>query len=273
MNILLTGSSGFIGQHLTRKLTAAGHHVVGVSRRDGVDFNNMLRPADWHPNLDGIDAVINAVGIIAEKKGQSFLNLHHLAPVALFQACEQKGIRRVIQISALGADDSAFSAYHLSKKAADEALITSSLDWFILRPSLVYGPGGASTAMFEAMASLPLIPVVARGRQMIQPVHIDDLLEVVQLCLSSNPTQQIIDVVGPEAISFLQWLQALRNKKGKHKTISLSAALWLAMAGAHLLKGLIPMLHPDNLRMLQKGNTASPDRMTQLLGRTPKHVP
>ena len=111
MKILLTGSSGFIGQHIYIALKASGYEVTTTSRSAGMNFNQMVQEKDWLPHLKSVDVLINCVGIIVETKRQSFINIHTRAPSALFRACEQAGVSRVIQISALGADDNAFTPY------------------------------------------------------------------------------------------------------------------------------------------------------------------
>src|SRR6187401_2772570 len=125
MHVLLTGASGFIGRAIAQALLARGHQVVPVLRRPGPDAGAIVH-ADfatvptrdwWLPRLAGIDAVVNAVGILREQAGQSFRALHTDAPVELFHACAQAGVPIVVQVSALGADDRARSAYHRSKKA------------------------------------------------------------------------------------------------------------------------------------------------------------
>ncbi|MCP4238797.1 MAG: NAD(P)H-binding protein, partial [Aestuariibacter sp.] len=198
MNILLTGGTGFVGRNLTSALNAADHRLIQVSRGHGIDFGHMLTTADWLPYLENVDAVINCVGIIGESGSQQFAPLHSHAPIALFQACKQVGIRRVIQISALGADETAFSAYHLSKRAADEYLRHLDLDWFVLRPSLIYGRAGKSAELFMRLAALPLIPVIGNGQQVLQPVHITDVVATVLKCLISTRTKQTLDIVGTE---------------------------------------------------------------------------
>lgn len=178
MNILLTGASGFIGSHLLRRLHAQGHRITACVRNPqaaskrysgatyiACDFSRDIHEADWIPRLVNIDVVINAVGIIRESHGQRFATLHHQAPAALFRAAAKSEIKKVIQISALGADAGAHSEYHLSKRAADEVLAGLDLDWLILRPSIVYGAGAKSMALFRAMAALPLTPLVADGSQ------------------------------------------------------------------------------------------------------------
>ncbi|MEZ5448123.1 MAG: NAD(P)H-binding protein [Thiolinea sp.] len=155
MHVFLTGASGFIGSHLQQALQVAGHEVRAATRSQGFDFGRMLTEADWYPHLSGMEVVINTVGIIAEVGDQRFDAVHHLAPAALFRASMQAGVKRVIQVSALGADEQAFTPYQLSKRAADEVLRDLPLDWFVLRPSLVYGRGGKSSALFHRMAALP----------------------------------------------------------------------------------------------------------------------
>lgn len=272
MKILLTGASGFIGGHILQTLEQAGHNIIPVSRHHGFDFRRMLTPEDWLPHLQGIEVVVNSVGIIAETRGQTFETLHHQAPAALFRACVMAGVPRVVQISALGADEQAFTPYQVSKKAADDVLRNLPLEWFILRPSLVYGDGGKSSAMFRFMASLPLIPLVGDGRQRIQPVHVSDVVATVMQCLQTASARRTLDVVGPEALTFVGWLQSMRQQLGKQPAPTLPIPLQLIMASAHLGRFLVPMLHPDNLRMLQQGNTADEQPLADFLGRMPLSV-
>jgi len=134
MRILLTGASGFIGQHLLQALLAEGHHVVCAVRRVKTsteprlttihaDFANDTDKSVWLARIKGVDAVINTVGIFRESGSQTFERLHVEAPRALFAACaESHEVQMVIQLSALGADQEARTRYHLSKKAADDYL-------------------------------------------------------------------------------------------------------------------------------------------------------
>lgn len=163
MRILLTGASGFIGRHLREALLSAGHVVVCAGRSPEpvqacsefveADFTRDFNMGDWIPKLRGIEVVINAVGIIREKGLQTFDLVHVRTPRALFDACVIAGVGRVIQISALGADEGAQSEYHLSKSRADRYLAGLPIAWTIVQPSLIYGADGQSAQLPTRRAS------------------------------------------------------------------------------------------------------------------------
>src|SRR5688500_4526228 len=118
MKVLLTGASGFIGRHLARTLHQRGHLVVcGLHRSvpaagsascdqlQSVNYVTDVEPAAWQERLRGVEVVINAVGLIRERGLETFDALHIRAPIALFTAAASAGCRRIVQISALGADE------------------------------------------------------------------------------------------------------------------------------------------------------------------------
>jgi uncharacterized protein YbjT (DUF2867 family) len=216
MRILLTGATGFIGQHVLQALLAAGHQVVCAGRRPHdsgdprvssihADFANDTDKSVWLARLSGIDAVINTVGIFREAGNQRFERLHIRTPCALFAACaEAGGVKVVIQLSALGADAEADTPYHLSKKAADDYLAVLPLPAWIVQPSLVYGRAGASARVFKTLASMPLALRFGSAPQLVQSVHIDDLAAAIAALLHLPPGAMArrVPLVGPEALSF-----------------------------------------------------------------------
>ena len=144
---------------------------------------------------------------------QTFERIHKRAPQALFTACVAAGVRRIVQISALGADRGV-TRYFLTKRAADDYLATLPLEWTIVRPAMVFGPGGSSARLFQMLAHLPLVPLPGRGEQRLQPIHIDDLTEAVVRILAETTTSRTrIELVGPQSLSLRELLVSLRAQQ------------------------------------------------------------
>ena len=146
------------------------------------------------------------------------------------------------------------------------------LDWFVLRPSLIYGHGGKSAALFMRLASLPMIPVIGDGKQNLQPVHISDVVATVLTCLRSTEARKTLDIVGEQTITFAEWLQTMRHAQSLPRARELRIPFALAMAGAYLGRYLNPILQPENLRMLKKGYWADVQPLARFLGRMPLRV-
>ena len=281
--VLLLGSTGFIGERLLAALRAQGHEVVcGIHsgrapagcRGIAVDYTRDHAPSDWIPRLTGIDVVVNAIGILRETRRASFQALHVDAPTALFQACVQAGVKKIVQISALGADAGAVSRYHVSKKKADDALAGLPIRWVIVQPSLVFGVGGRSAALFAKLATLPLIPLPGDGGQRVQPIHIDDVTGAIVRLVGSNAWDgERIPLVGAKAITFRDLLGRLRRALalGEPHFVRVPLALVRAAAAAgERLPGAL--LDRESLGMLLRGNVGSPERISAILGLPPRPV-
>lgn len=285
MNILVLGASGFLGRHLTRALRDRGYRVIAGSRTHPqapppalefrqVDVGRALDAHDWLPVLQGIDVVVNAVGIFRESGGQRFDQLHDAGPRALFDACVRAGVRRVVQVSALGADADAQSAYHLSKRAADEHLLALPLDAVVVQPSLIYGAGGTSATLFGMLASLPLVPEPALGAARVQPIHVDDVTAaIVALVEAPSLPARRLALVGPRALSWREFMEGLRSTlglpRGRYLPIPASWAAAMARVGDRWPGAL---LDTEAWRMLQRGNSADAGPLARLLGRMPRDV-
>ena len=294
MRILLTGASGFIGRHLLQSLLAEGHHVVCAVRTATspnpleprlsyihADFAQDTEKDAWLARLNGIDAVINTVGIFKEHGRQDFNRLHVKAPRALFAACaESHDVQVVIQLSALGADREAQTPYHLSKRAADDYLASLPLRSFIVQPSLVYGRDGASARTLRSLASMPFTVRLGNAPQLVQPIHVDDLVTAMVGLLKhrlpmapGGGTSMRVPLVGPQAIPFTDYLGALRSAigMGRQRVLTLPGPLARLAAG---IGGLLPgsLLSRDALSMLERGSTADVNATANLIGHLPRPV-
>jgi len=287
MNILITGASGFIGQQVLQACLEQGHHVTACARnpRDlqryypsvrmlECDFARDQDESVWLPRVAGADVVINTAGIFRQTRSNTFESVHIKAVCSLFKACETAKVDKVIQISALGADNSAFSKYHLSKKAADDFLRQLNVNWILLQPSIVYGPGAKSARLFLALAALPCTPLIGSGDQQIQPIFIHDLTRAVLTVIERNTIHcQCIAAVGPEPVSMKTLFNLMKQWLGGTAACFVKIPYRLAMLAAQLVSLLSNApVNADAARMLQKGNTASVQPFIASFGFTPLNL-
>ena len=283
MKIFLTGGTGFIGSQLRHRLAERGHSVMLASRRPPVDrreretwtYFDLAAPPlreQIASLLNDVDAVVNAAGIFREtREGPSFRALHDEGPQALFAACLERHVARIVQVSALGADDEAASAFHRSKRAADEFLLSLPLRGVVVQPSLVFGVGGASAELFTRLAALPVVPLPAGGVQQVQPVHVDDVTAALVTLVEGATTTGRIAFVGPRPLLLREYLATLRRSLGlgPARFVSVPGAVMTRAArlGDHVEQA---PLDSETWQMLQRGNTGPPDAIASLLGRSPR---
>lgn len=214
MRILVLGATGFIGSAAVARLLAAGHRVRAVTRpgssqiprdetdRVGIDIARAIDPADWMAALDGVDAVLNCAGVFQDSPRDSTAGVHAEGPAALYRACMAVGVRRVVNLSAIGAAGEPLSGFSRSKAAGERILAETDLDWVILRPSVVLGRNAyGSGALFRGLAALPIMPVIP-GAGQLQPVWIDDLTRTIERLLQPDaPAKIALEIVGPERMA------------------------------------------------------------------------
>ena len=227
MRVLITGAYGLIGSACLAKLHAEGHDLVGggrsiheaqrrfpYARWVPADFTSLTTPDAWRGLLAGIDAVVNCVGALQEGIRDDLVRVHVAAPAALFAACEQMNVRRVVHISAVGADPGGATPFARTKGETERDLARRDLDWVILRPGLVIANGvHGGTALLRGAAGFPMVtPVVAA--KPIQIVTAADVAETVAWALRPGaPGRLSLDVVHPRpmtlgaiAMSYRAWL-------------------------------------------------------------------
>ncbi len=282
MHVLIVGAGGFVGRHLAGRLVAEGVRVTAAGRAPRrleqlIPAAAALRcdlarddPEDWRGRLAGVDAVVNCAGLFGDMR--HYADVHERGPAALFDACRAGGVGRVVQISALGAHAQAASAYHRSKAAADNHLAAldptgSAMGWVVLRPSLVIGRGGRSSALFATMAALPITPRLAQAGGLVQPIHVDDLVEVVvRLLRAPLPLAERLDVVGPQPMATDALTASFRRWLGLPPAWGVTMPR-LALAAVASV-GIGPVTR-EGMAMLAAGNTAASAPMVLATGYLP----
>lgn len=243
--MLLLGATGLIGAAIAARLSAEGHEVVGVTRALDeaarrvpaarwieLDIANAIRPEDWAPHLAGIDAVVNCAGVLQDGARDSTAAVHRDAPAALWRACEAAGVKRIVQMSAMGAETGGATEFLRTKQQGDRALEASGLDWVILRPSVVLGRQAyGGSALFRALATWPWLPRFPDAGR-LDVVQLDDIAATVALMLRPGAARQAaLELAGPERLSVEQVIGAYRRWLGWPPAREIALPGWLLGLG------------------------------------------
>ncbi|THU02796.1 NAD-dependent epimerase/dehydratase family protein [Lampropedia puyangensis] len=287
MKVLVLGGKGFIGRHITAALQQQGHQVVqGVSARHAqslqpgdvvVDYARDTQADVWLPRLDGVDAVVNAVGVLRDTAQRPMRAVHTDTPAAVFEAARRLQLAHLVQVSSLGISLNT-TPYGITKRAAEQALQTqmqAGLSATLVRPSVVFGKGGDSSNLFLNLARLPVcvLPAVA-WRTQIQPVHVLELAQsiarILALPQAERPTS--LDAVGPQAVPLSGFIASLRAQHQRKPALMLKLPDGLTKASAKV-GDWVPVTPwgSEALGLLSHDNVADAAGITALLGRVPTH--
>lgn len=267
MKIFLAGGTGFVGAHMVEMLQEFGHSVRLLVHRRTPQLSgsveqvegDVTRLESFGQTAQGCDAVINLVGIIREfpARGVTFENLHIKATANLLAAAEQAGIRRYLQMSALGTRPGAVSQYHSTKFQAEERVRSSGLDTTIFRPSLIYGPKDSFINMLAGQLRIsPVMPVMGDGNYRLQPIHASDVARCFAMALEMPDTiSQCYELCGNNRLSFVELLDAVSQAMGKGKAIKPQVPLGLMKLVLPVMQHLPQFpITMDQLQMLIEEN-------------------
>ena len=267
MRIFLTGGTGFVGGHLQQALLARGHTLrLLVHKRGGaaapgveqVEGDVTLLPS-FAEAVAGCDATVNLVGIIREfpGRGVTFQRLHVEATRNVLEAAKGAGVRRHLQMSALGTRADATSGYFKSKFLAEEEVRASGLNCTIFRPSIVFGPKDDFVNKLAGyLKSFPAVPVIGDGEYRLQPIAADDVARCFADALERPETVgKTFDLCGPEPMSYNDLLDTIARVVGKGHAAKLPNPL-------PLMRLVVPFLQRfpffpitmDQIAMLVEGN-------------------
>lgn len=274
MQVFLTGGTGFVGGEVVRQLLATGHEVRvlirpgsedKLSNRDQVEVHHgdVTDAASLSDGLVGCDAVIHLIGIIRQypARGITFRKLHVEATENILAAAKNQGVKRYVHMSSNGARASGVADYHTTKWAAEEAVRNSDLDWTILRPSLIFGPGSEFVAIIvELIRKMPIVPVLGDGQYRMQPVALEQVATSFVKALSLPETiNQSYHLGGSESYSYDEILDLTAQAMGRERVGKLHQPLFMMKPMIKLLQNheRFPITS-DQLTMLIEGNVCDP---------------
>ncbi len=236
MKIALTGATGFLGGHVLRRSLEAGHSVRALTRkaqppREGVEWivGALEVAASLATLCDGTDAIIHVAGVV-NGDAATFDTGNRLGTVAMLAAATGK---RFIHVSSLAAREPQLSNYGASKRAAEDAVVASPLDWRIVRPPAIYGTGDTDNLELFRFAKLGVLPLPPGGRMSV--IHADDMARLVVALTESGETHAFYeaDDAMPGGWSHADFARAIGSAVGR-KVVTIPLPAPLVRVGAKL---------------------------------------
>jgi NADH dehydrogenase len=190
-------------------------------------FANIRDDASVRAVTHGAGAVVNCVGILAETRRQGFAAVQHEGAARVVRIAAEEGVARMVQISAIGADEAARSGYASSKARGERAVLDAFPSAAILRPSIVFGAEDQFFNRFAQMArSTPVLPVVGADT-LFQPVHVDDVAHAAELCATGRAPGGIYELGGPDVRTFRALMQQMLQVVERRRAI-VNVPFWMA---------------------------------------------
>ena len=239
MIIAVTGGTGFVGSHFIDAATAAGHEIQALTRRpqkprSGIHWvpGSLTDPDSLRQLVSGSDAVVHIAGVINAGEPAEFERANVEGTLAMLAAATAAGVTRFVHVSSLAAREPKLSRYGASKARSETLVERSGLDWAIVRPPAVYGPGDRETLELFRMASLRLMLLPPRGR--VSLIHVDDLARLLLVLAESDRQSGVLyepDDSAENGWSHKQLAQAIGRAVGKSQ-LALSMPKTMLKIGA-----------------------------------------
>ena len=273
------GGSGFIGTQLTQELARRGYSVRVAVRRPDLAGHvrmfgfpgqiqpiqaNLRYPQSVAAAVEGADVVINLVGILFEKGKQRFAAVQTQGAKTVAEAAKAAGVKRLVHMSAIGANTESPSAYARAKALGEVEVQKAFPDAIIIRPSLVFGQEDGFFNMFGMLARMsPFMPVIG-GKTRYQPVYVGDVADAMAKAADGEVKPgKIYELGGPEVLSMDAIIDRVLEET-RRKRVKLPLAFGIAKPLSALMSVLPkPLLTPDQVVQLGVDNIVSDEARRQ----------
>ncbi len=290
--IVVDGATGYVGTHLVSRLAEMGCQIRCLvhrkARTGDLDFLKQSKGtvvvADLNeeekvlaPAFASAASVVHLVGSIAPRAGESFETLHAGATARIVELAERFGLGKIVMVTALGANRDSPSRYQRSKWQAEEVIRNSGLAHVILRPSLIVGryAGTRDSKLVgryrQLIARHPAVPVIAGGKNKVQPVFIGDLVEaLVAVLVSDQWNGRTLEIGGPEVVTMHELVRLLMECTSARKPL-IAIPPFLADLAAGVCEAAQdrPLVSRDQVVLSRIDNICTENALQEVLSSAP----
>lgn len=262
MKVLITGGTGFVGSHIVEELEKEHYLFLTVRNPYKISPSQRVKIIPFSEEIDEIvlqtkpDTIVNCLGILNEKGDSTFKKVHVEYVERLIEGAKKVKVKKIIHMSALGADINSKSRYAKTKAEGEQIIKNSGIDYIILRPSIILGKG---QKLFEDLKKFSkLTPIILAPQGKVQPVHIIDVVDTVRKSIENeNLKNMVIELCGNRIVSYKELFEFALSYIGKKRIVIQmpSSFFWFMLPVFRLFPE--PPVTEDQLHLLEKDNVCS----------------
>ena len=230
-SIVITGANGFVGRNVGMFLSKNGFQTISLVRKgQTVNFgktmtSQTLSERSLVSKIRGSDALLHFIGRGIQTVNSDYDAINVGLTKNAVALCKKAKIKKIIYISGLGVDKHTTLGYFISKYKAEQEIIFSGLDYTIFRASYIIGHDDPLSKNLQLQTEKGMIIIPGSGNYRFQPIFIDDVSKVIAKSMMEKKfSRKIIDLVGPEIVSYNVFARKFSHGKGKIKKIDFESA-------------------------------------------------
>lgn len=284
MTIAITGANGFVGRNLITLLLEdiAAAEICAIVREPRTALRELpaadleIRAADvtraesLRGAFDGCEMVVHTVAIPTERQAK-FVDVNVRGTENVVAEAERAGVRRLVHLSAIGADPESPFPFLGSKGQGERVVTGSSVPSVALRPSILFGPGDDFFPKLGFTLHFPVVPVPGDGSARFQPLHVRDLAAVLRAALRGT-APGVYELGGPDVVTYDELLsETMRGYRKRRPRLHLPVPL---MKPAAFAMGLVmpdPPVTVAQLDLLKVDNVPARNDIERVFGIAPRN--
>ncbi len=281
-NILITGAAGFVGTHLAPYLESKKYEVtvlvknrkekLQLNTKDRVVIGDLSKKGNWQKEIHGVDVIVHLAAQISAKKASLFYKNNTIATKNLIAAAKNNNIKNIILFSSAAVTSIRLDDYAKTKKDQETFIRKSSMNYAIIRPSMIYGPGDTKNVgwLISVLKKTPVVPLPGGGKFGRQPVYVKDICTIVEKIIKRGVSSEIYEIHGYEYITMEKMVKTILNKLKTRRlliNIPLTALYFAIRLNETLLPN--PKFTTDQIRSLTSGERFKGDHWWKMFGIIP----